>query len=108
MLLFGKNRPELQVAYYDLFLGGVDISAYVYHQVDGLEVRGFDVKDFKEYAFKSDEYFIVVADKENYAEIRDVLIAGGYEPVKDFVQFRQTRYKKDWSRRGINIHEKLF
>ena len=95
VLLFGKNRPELLVAYYDLRLGGMNISAYVYHQVDGLEVRGFDVKNFKEYASKSDKYYIVVADNDNYAEIRDVLIDGGYQPVKDFVHFRKMTYEKN-------------
>lgn len=84
----------MQVAYYDLFLGGVDISAYVHHEIDDTPVPGFDVKDFKEYASQSDKYYIVVADKENYAEIRNVLIAGGYEPVKDFIHFRPMAYKK--------------
>ena len=70
------------------------IAAYVHHELGEEPVRGFDVKDFKEYAFKRDRYYIVVADKENYAQIREVLIENGYEPLKDFVQFKPMAYTK--------------
>ncbi len=94
VLLFGKNPSELQIACYDLSLGGVNIAAYVHHEIGEEPVPDFDVKDFKDYAFKSDAYYIVVADKENYAQIREVLIANGYEPLKDFVQFKPMAYTK--------------
>lgn len=96
VLLFGKNPSEFEVAYYDLSLGGVNIAAYVHHELGEAHISDFDVKDFKDYAFKSDKYYVMIADKENYAQIREVLIANGYEPLKDFVQFKSKTYKKVW------------
>ena len=94
--VFGKNPYNSWISVCDLFLGGVNVSAYVYHKLEEITVPGFNVKNFSDYAFKSDEYYIVVAAQDNYSEMRDVLIAGGYEPVKDFIYFCPIAYKKVW------------
>ncbi len=91
--LFGKNANELLVAHYGLFFGNVNISDFVYHKLNEID---FGANDFKQYAFKSDEYYFVVADNENYGEVREVLIKNGYEPIKDFVQFKPLPYVKVW------------
>ena len=91
--LFGKNANELLVAHYGLFFGNVNISDFVYHKLNEAD---FGANDFKQYAFKSDEYYFVVADNENYGEVREVLIKNGYEPIKDFVQFKPLPYVKVW------------
>lgn len=84
VVVFGKNFLEFVTACCDLFLGNEKISAIVNPQADNM------------LDFKRDENFIVVADNDNYAEIRQLLIDNGYEPTKDFVQFRPKAYKKVW------------
>ena len=96
--VFGKNVFELSNACYDLLLGNEKISAFVYHKLDKIEdsnlISDLNIIDFKNYAFQRDKYYILVADNDNYKEIRAVLIENGYEPVKDFVQFKPVEYKK--------------
>lgn len=84
VFIFGQNSFELTAAQCSLSLGRVKISAVVNPQADNM------------LAFKRDENFIIVADNNNYAEIREQLIAKGYEPLKDFVQFKPATYKKVW------------
>ena len=103
VLVFGKNSSELKVAYYDLFLGNVKISDFVFHKIDEIDDSDFDVKDFKEYAFQSDKYYIVVAENDDYAEAREVLIKNGYEPIKDFIRFRPLAYVKSRDDLSIDI-----
>ena len=94
--VFGKNPFELITAAYDLFFGKEKISEFVYHKPNEVKDLSFNVKNFEQFAFQSDKYFFVVADNDNYEEIRKILISNGYEPVKDFVQFKPATYKKVW------------
>ena len=77
VLLFGKNNTELLICVNDLFLGNANVSACV------------NQEDFKPYAFKSNKYYIVVADNANYDAARELLIENGYAPIKDFIQFKR-------------------
>lgn len=91
--VFGKNINELLTTAHALYLGNVKISAFVYHKLDEVVL---DFADFKYYTFKNDRYYIVVADSDNYAEIRELLIKSGYSPLRDFVQFKPMSYTKVW------------
>lgn len=94
--IFGKNFFELAAAYYGLLLGGVKNPAFTYHKINEVGNIPFSLSDFDTCAFKSDKYYIVVADNENYSEIRELLTKTGYQPLKDFVQFKQIPYTKIW------------
>ena len=96
VLIFGKNFFELVSTYYDLLLGGVKDISFTYHKIGEVGNIPFDLKDFTNYYFKNDQYYIVVADNENYLEIRELLIKHNYQPLKDFVQFKPTPYTKVW------------
>lgn len=94
--IFGKNFFELAAAYYGLLLGGVKNPAFTYHKISEVGNLPFSVGNFENCAFKGDKYYIVVADNENYSEIRQLLIQSGYQPLKDFAQFKSLPYTKIW------------
>ena len=76
--VLGTNSSEVSIAYYDLFLGNVEI-------VD------CNLKDLT-----SSKYYFLIADNKNYAEIRKFLVERGCKPIKDFVQFKSLPYVKVW------------
>ena len=75
-------------------MGNVKISDFVFHKIDEVNDSDFGIKDFKEYASRSDKYYIVVVDNDSYEETREVLIESGYKPLEDFIRFRPLAYVK--------------
>lgn len=94
--IFGSNVFELLAAYYGLLLGGVENPTFTYHKVSEVGKLPMKLDDFSSYVNQSEKYFIVVADNKEYPEIRELLIQSGYNPLKDFVQFKPTPYTKVW------------
>lgn len=86
LCLFGKNDLELKNACYNLHMGNCNPEKFIYH--NSVANSTFKIDDWKDFSNKSEEYFIVVVDNENYGEIRQLLIDGNYEPLKDFVQLK--------------------
>ena len=94
LCLFGKGNLEILNAYYNLRLGNCEPTEFIYH--DTVNNVKFKINDWEQYIDKANEFFIVVADSENYSTIRKLLIEGHYEPLKDFVQLKdaiKTSYK---------------
>lgn len=86
LCIFGKGDLEMLNAFYNLKLGNSQPTEFIYHIPINSPI--FEISDWKDYANKSNEYFIVVADNANYVKIRELLINGKYEPLKDFVQLK--------------------
>ena len=90
--IFGKGDLETLNAYYSLRLGNCQPSEFLYHTpVDSAK---FKISDWKNYINKSNEYFIVVADNENYSIIKELLIEGNYKPLEDFIKLKEIIWRR--------------
>jgi hypothetical protein len=81
--IYGYNRREVENAYYNLKLGSVNPEI-----IDNIILN--DIKN------QNNKYYIVVADNNNYSEIRQILIENGYQPIKDFINLKPIKYTKVW------------
>ena len=78
------DGPEAEYAFYNLKLGNAD--------PEGIMSAG----DYQTSGKEGRPYY-VVADKDNYPEIRRMLISDGLEPVKDFVHLEPVEYEIEWN-----------
>ena len=95
LCILGKGDLEMLNAFYNLKFGNCQPTEFIYPIPVNSSI--FKITDWKQYANKSDEYFIVVADNANYPSIRQLLINGNYKPLKDFVQLKPIPHKIKWN-----------
>ena len=99
LCLLGRGDQEMMNALYNLRLCNNPPDEFVCITQPEKQPSEFRMTEWSEYIGKSDEYFFVVADNTNYEMVRELLMSGHYEPLKDFVRWKPLRSNKEWQQK---------
>ena len=84
LYILSENTIQAKNAFYNLKLGNNN------------PVEIINLNSFEKYKLNKKDSYIVVADCENYKNIREVLIDANFKPINDFIQLNPITYKKIW------------